>query len=127
MLIVYLSLTGNIRKFVERLDMKSLEISQSNLQQEILEDFILITPSYNDQLTQDISTFIDHKNNKSHLVGIVGSGNRNFDNMYCFNAKALSKKYNKPLVFTFEFSGTDKDIIDFKKEVDAIEITKATR
>jgi protein involved in ribonucleotide reduction len=44
--------------------------------------------------------------------------------LFCVNAKELSEKYNKPLLFTFEYSGTNKDIEDFKREVSKIEISR---
>lgn len=124
MLIVYMSLTGNVRRFVEDTGMRSIEIQYANPLREIDEDFIIIVPTYDDDITETMSEFIDYKNNLSHLKGFVGSGNLNFDNLYCFNAVDLSNKYNKPLIFKFEFSGTNNDIINFKKELSKFEITK---
>jgi protein involved in ribonucleotide reduction len=127
MLIVYLSLSGNVRSFVNRIGMNNVEINYSNPLTEVNEDYILITPTYDDEITDIVSDFIDYKNNMSHLVGFVGSGNLNFNEGYCFNAKNLSKKYNKPLIFTFEFSGTDNDVMELKKEVYRVGITRATK
>ncbi|QPK89883.1 class Ib ribonucleoside-diphosphate reductase assembly flavoprotein NrdI [Bacillus velezensis] len=122
MMLVYLSLTGNVENFVERVGMKSVKLDHSNPFIEVNEDFILVTPTYNDDLTDTVSDFVDNGNNLNHLIGFVGSGNRNFDQSFCFSAKDLSNKYSKPLIFTFEFSGTDYDIIEFKKEVEKVEI-----
>jgi protein involved in ribonucleotide reduction len=126
MKLVYISLSGNIADFVSRVEMPSLELDYLNPTVEVDEDYIIISPTYDDMITDSFSEFIEHENNIKHLVGFAGSGNRNFDNSYCFNAKDLSKKYNKPLIFTFEFTGTDLDIINFKKEVANIEITRVT-
>lgn len=123
MLVVYYTLTGNVRRFVKRLDMDSLELSKSNLLTQVNENYIVIAPTYDDEITDIISEFIDYKNNKQYLIGFVGSGNLNFDNNYVFNAKDLSKKYNKRLIYSFEYSGTDTDIANFKKEVLAIGIS----
>lgn len=125
MKIVYLSLTGNVRKFVKRVGMDSVEISYSNPLTKVSGDYIVIAPSYDDEITDIISEFLDYENNIDYLVGFVGSGNINWgEDRFCFNAKDLSNKYNKPLIFTFELEGTDKDIIEFKKEVDKVEITR---
>jgi protein involved in ribonucleotide reduction len=126
MQLVYLSLTGNIRKFVEEnLGVEdAIELSYSDPLTEVNEDYILIVPSYDDETTDVVCEFIDHENNLEHLVGVVGSGNTNFDDGYCFSAKEISKKYNKPLIFCFEFSGTETDIINFKKEVEKVEIAR---
>ncbi|KGA96931.1 ribonucleotide reductase stimulatory protein [Alkalihalobacillus alcalophilus ATCC 27647 = CGMCC 1.3604] len=117
MLIAYLSLTGNVREFVEKTGMKSVEINYSDPCEEMDEPFIVIVPSYDEQITEVISSFVDYQMNRSHLIGFVGSGNLNFDGDYCFNAKDLSKKYNKPLLYTFEFSGTNNDLLNFKEEL----------
>ena len=127
MKLVYISLSGNVENFVSRVGMPSLELDYLNPLIEVDEDYIIISPSYDDMITDSFSEFVEHKDNAKHFVGVVGSGNRNFDNSYCFNAKDLSKKYNKPLIFCFEFSGTDIDIINFKKEVANIEIARTTK
>jgi protein involved in ribonucleotide reduction len=98
MLIVYLSLTGNVRNFVRRTGFDSFELSYTNPLSEINEDFIVIAPSYDDDITEIISSFIDYKNNQDYLKGFVGSGSLNYDDKYCFNAKDLSLKYRKPLI-----------------------------
>jgi protein involved in ribonucleotide reduction len=123
MLIVYLSLTGNVKRFVSHLDMQSIEIKASDYQKKVKDKFIIIVPTYDDEITDIASQFIDYGNNVDYLIGFVGSGNMNFDNNYVFNAKDLSKKYNKPLIYNFEYSGTDTDLINFKREVANIEIT----
>jgi protein involved in ribonucleotide reduction len=124
MLLVYLSLTGNVKRFVQQVGMESIEISHSNISVDINQDYIFICPTYNTDITNLVSKFINHNNNIKHLIGFAGSGNRNFDNEFCFNANDLSKKYNKPLIFKFEFSGTDKDILQFKEEVNKFEISR---
>lgn len=126
MKIAYLSLSGNVKSFVEKVGIESLEINYSNPFQQIDEDFIVIAPSYDDEITHIISQFIEYKHNKGHLIGFVGSGNLNFDKDYCFNAKDLSKKYSKPLLMTFEIQGTEKDVLKFKEEVEKIGITKTS-
>lgn len=124
MLLVYLSLTGNVKRFVQQVGMESIEISHSNISVDINQDYIFICPTYNTDITDLVSKFINHNNNVKYLIGFAGSGNRNFDNEFCFNANDLSKKYNKPLIFKFEFSGTDKDILQFKEEVNKFEISR---
>lgn len=123
MKLVYISLTGNVRSFIEKIGMDSQELSYSNPQVEMQEDYIVIVPTYDDEITDVTSQFIDYKNNKDKLIGFVGSGNKNWDEFYCFNAKDLSKKYSKPMIMDFELDGTNQDVIRFKKEVENIAIT----
>lgn len=124
MIIVYLSLTGNVRKFVEKTEMKGIELEYSNPFVEVNNDFLIIVPSYDDDITTFFSKFIEYKNNLANLRAVVGSGNRNFDKDFCFNAEELATKYNKPLILKFEFSGTEKEMDNFRKEVLTIEVTR---
>lgn len=123
MILVYLSLTGNVKSFVKSTGMNSIELVYSSPLVDVNESFVLIIPSYDQEITEIASDFISYKDNLQNLVGVVGSGNTNFDKDYCFNAKEVSKKFSKPLIFTFEFSGTDQDISKFKEELSKFEIT----
>jgi protein involved in ribonucleotide reduction len=118
MLLVYMTLTGNVRDFVDRVGMDSLELNPADPFKEVNEDYIVIVPSYVGYIDDDVSDFIDYKDNYKYLKGFAASGNRNFNDDYCVNGKFLSTKYRKPLMFTFEYTGTDQDIEKFKKEVD---------
>lgn len=124
MKIIYLSLSGNVKNFVGRVGMDATELSYQNPLLHVREDFIVIVPTYDNEITNIINEFIEYDDNKNHLKGFVGSGNLNFDNDYCFNAKDLSKKHSKPLIMCFEISGTDDDVLKFKEEVEKIGITK---
>lgn len=115
---------GNVRSFVKEVDMESISIDHSNPFVEIHTKFVLVVPSYDEEITEVVSEFIDYKGNEFYLEGIVGSGNRNFGESFCFNAKELAKKYKKPLLMTFELSGTTQDVLKFKEEVEKIGITK---
>ena len=126
MLLVYMSLTGNVADFVERTGMDSLELNPSSLQ-EVNQDYIVVIPTYVGYINEDVEEFVEYKDNLKHLVGFASSGNLNFNDDYCINGKELSAKYNKPLVFQFEYQGTDQDIIKFRKEVEKIEIARATK
>lgn len=127
MKIAFLSLSGNVRDFVERVGMESVEINYSNPFASIDEPYIVIAPSYDEEVTEVISQFVEHENNQQHLVGFVGSGNLNFDNSYCFCAVDLSKKFAKPLIMKFELSGTEHDVLKFKEEVEKIGITEINK
>ena len=116
-MIVYMSLVGNVRNFVSRLDMDSVEINQMNPLVEVNEDYVIIMPTYSDTLTDIMCDFIDYKDNRKYLKCVVGSGDKNFNRDYVFSAKNISKSYKIPLAFSFEKSGTDTDVENFKKEV----------
>lgn len=113
MIISYISLTGNVKRFVDKLGINSIKIDENTI---INEQFIVMVPTYNEQIELLASKFIEH-NSIDYLIGFVGSGNKNFDVNYVSNARNMAKKYNKPLLFSFELSGTDLDVENFKREV----------
>ena len=121
MKILFFSITGQTRKFVQKLGFKSTEINPTNPFLEITEPFILITPTYDASMTECLNDFIEYKNNHDFLKGIAGSGNRNFGELFVFTAKNLAVEYQIPLLFAFEYSGTPQDVEQFKKVVRSFE------
>lgn len=118
MLVAYISLTGNTRRFVDKLNMDSLEVNQMNPYVEVGEDYVFILPTYSDSLTDIAVEFIEYKDNKKYLKGVIGGGEKNFGINYIFSAKDLSKRLDTPLIFNFEKSGNNQDVENFKKEVE---------
>jgi protein involved in ribonucleotide reduction len=118
-----MSITGNVRDFVERVGMDSYELNPANPFKEVNQDYLIVVPSYVGLIDDDVIDFVDYKDNLKYLKGFASSGNLNFNDLYCVNAKHLSNKYKKPIIFTFEYSGTDRDIQKFKEEVKKIEVS----
>jgi protein involved in ribonucleotide reduction len=58
------------------------------------------------------------------MLGVAGGGNLNFADLFIFTAKDIVRDYNVPLLYSFEFSGTDEDVKNFKKVVSEIESKK---
>lgn len=125
--IAFLSLTGNVRSFVDKLEYVSTEIPYSNPFVKMNNDFIVIVPSYDDEITEIINDFLTYQSNINHLKGVAGSGSLNYNKKFCFNANEIAKKFDVPLIYKFEFSGIEQDVINFKEEVKLIEITRTTK
>ena len=115
--VVYLSLTGKTRQFVKKLGWESIEISKQNPIIEMEEPYIVITSTYGEQVAHFFYEYIDFEENRNLLMGVAGSGNRNFNTSYCSNSKELAKKYDVPLLHCFENQGTDKDVQILKEKV----------
>ncbi|MDH6363560.1 protein involved in ribonucleotide reduction [Enterococcus sp. PF1-24] len=118
MKIVYFSLTGQTRRFVNKLALSNAEIT-ADLQ--INEPFILIVPTYSSELVAPVSEFLNRNHHQSLCLGIAGNGNRNFADAFIHTAKRLAKEYQLPLLFAFEFSGTNEDVANFTKVVNQLE------
>ncbi|WP_193437651.1 class Ib ribonucleoside-diphosphate reductase assembly flavoprotein NrdI, partial [Streptococcus suis] len=54
--------------------------------------------------------FIALGTNAELCLGVVGSGNRNFNNQYCLTAKQYAERFNFPVIDTFELRGMQNDI-----------------
>lgn len=117
MKVVFISITGQTKKFVKKLDMDILEITLDNAFTEIYEPYVVVVPTYEIEATSIINDFIETGNNISYLKGVAGGGNRNFNTLFCFTARDLSKKYNVPVIHEFEFQGSINDVNKFKEEV----------
>ncbi|GGD01132.1 class Ib ribonucleoside-diphosphate reductase assembly flavoprotein NrdI [Enterococcus wangshanyuanii] len=121
MKLVYFTVTGQTRRFIKKLDLPAYEIEPANPFFEINEPFILVVPTYDADITEVINDFLDHHENKEHLIGVAGSGNRNFAELFVYTAKDIARDYGVPLLFAFEFSGTNEDVESFKKVVNELE------
>lgn len=117
MKIVYFSLTGQTRKFVQKLDMDLLELNPTNPFISINEPFVIVAPTYEKEATEILNDFIETADNKHYFKGVAGGGNLNFGQLFVFTAKDLAKDYDVPLLHTFEFQGNDEDVKKLKKAV----------
>ncbi len=134
--IVYLSITGNTRAFVQHLQAYGKEQQRFNetAPQIILEEiddntlpyeettpFFAFVPTYleggngvdnGDQeiLTESLREHIAFRNNAQYCLGIIGSGNKNFNNQYCLTAKQYAEAFAVPLLADYELRGTAADV-----------------
>ena len=56
-------------------------------------------------LTTPVGDFIAYGDNARKCFGVVGSGNRNFNNQYCLTAKQYSQRFGFPVLADFEMRG----------------------
>ncbi|WP_348921996.1 class Ib ribonucleoside-diphosphate reductase assembly flavoprotein NrdI [Enterococcus rotai] len=121
MKIVYFSVTGQTRRFIKKLDLAAYEIEPADPFFEINEPFVLVVPTYDQEITEVVNDFLDYKTNREHLQGVAGGGNLNFAELFVYTAKDIARDYNVPMLFAFEFSGTNEDVESFKKVVSELE------
>ncbi len=116
MKIIYFSVTGQTRRFIKKLGptVDATEIDPVDPLFMVNEPFVLIVPTYEDEITYPVTEFLEYANNAASLKGIVGTGNRNF-------AELLAKKFNVPVLYSFEFNGTPTDVQNFKEAVNKLE------
>lgn len=115
--IAYYSITGQTRRFVNKTGLNGYEISDADPFHEMGRSFILIVPAYDDDMMDPVVDFLQYKTNAKNCVGLAGGGNRNFNSLYNHTARDIAKGLDVPVVFEFEFNGTNKDVENFKKVV----------
>ena len=113
MLIVYDSFTGNVKRFVDQLNMRCIKLTD-NLT--INEPYILVTYTFGfGQPPESTMKFLS--NNYQYLRGVASSGNKNWGAYFGKASDIIADKYNVPSIMKFELSGTSKDREYFLQEV----------
>lgn len=136
MKLLYISISGNTKSFVERLAAFSEEQHESDASlpvfsiKEISENspfdleeeaFVTFVPTYleggngidngdTEILTEVMREYLEYNDNYKHCLGVIGSGNKNFNYQYCLTAKQYSEAFNIPMLADFELRGTDADL-----------------
>ncbi|USS93212.1 class Ib ribonucleoside-diphosphate reductase assembly flavoprotein NrdI [Fructilactobacillus ixorae] len=136
MRILFISIEGNTRNFVENLTayaqkrhdqdpanplVVGTEISDQTDFATETEPYFVTVPTYLDGgdgigsgvtelLTTTLGEYIGYGNNAALCLGIIGSGNKNFNAQYCLTAKRYSRMFHVPFLADYELRGTDQDV-----------------
>lgn len=134
--ILYISISGNTRSFVDRMQklaaekhtadpnapiIHAKEIHDNTLETEEREPFFAIVPTYleggngvdnGDQeiLTESLRDYLAYQDNAKLCLGVVGSGNKNFNQQYCLTAKQYAQQFQLPFLADFELRGTNSEL-----------------
>ena len=129
--ILYISISGNTRSFVNRLvdyadnthnvQIELKEIHENSSFENETEPFFTFVPTYLDGgngvdngdteiLTDTMREYLDFHGNYRYCLGVVGSGNKNFNHQYCLTAKQYAEKFDFPFLIDYELRGTQEDI-----------------
>ncbi|MFS0781994.1 class Ib ribonucleoside-diphosphate reductase assembly flavoprotein NrdI [Bacillus sp. 1P06AnD] len=114
MLLVFDSLTGNVQRFVEKLDYeKTIKITDGML---VDEPYILVTYTFDfGGVPESTAAFLER--NGHLLQGVASSGNKVWGSNFALAADTISNQYLVPVMLKFELSGMKSDIEAFKQEV----------
>jgi protein involved in ribonucleotide reduction len=116
LLIAYDSKTGNVKRFVKKLNMHTVKIADNLL---IEEPFILVTYTTGfGEVPETTARFLER--NYKFLKGVAASGNKNWGSNYAKSADLISMQYNVPIISKFELSGTNQDVARFLQEVEKV-------
>lgn len=118
----YSSSSGLVRTFAENLDRRVHNLADRDVRlSQVDGPWVLLTPSYktgnpaNDTIPEGVRRFLRDAVNRRALVGVMGSGNRNFGahcQMACRQIAAMS---GRPVLFELELSGTPEDVAECRQ------------
>ncbi|MBO9128427.1 class Ib ribonucleoside-diphosphate reductase assembly flavoprotein NrdI [Bacillus sp. 165] len=116
MVIVYDSMTGNVERFIYKIDMPAIQLKEDL---EMSEEYVLVTYTTGfGAVPERVDKFLQR--NHPYLKGVSASGNRNWGDMFGASADKISNQYKVPVLSKFEMAGTNKDVEIFKERVQAI-------
>ena len=108
-LIVYWSSnSGGTRRVAEALNTDTVELADYHG----TSPYVLLSPTYDQPrggfTPKPVQQFLEEY---AHLmVGVIGSGNRNFGEKYCQAAYDISKQFNVPVLWRIEIMGSQEDL-----------------
>lgn len=111
------------KSFVERTGLRNVRIPLHPEAKILVEEpFILITPTYGagkeeGAVPKPVIHFLNNPDNRKHLIGVIGTGNKNYVGKYCLAAKYISHKLNVPLLYMYELLGLPEDVEAVKEIV----------
>lgn len=132
--VFYVSISGNTRAFAKRLTVfaakahaadpaaplvNAVEYSEDADTSITDQPFFAMVPTYLDGgdgidngykevMTLDFRDELD-ASNTANLLGIVGSGNRNFNAQFGLTAKHYARRFDSPVIGLFELRGNDEE------------------
>jgi protein involved in ribonucleotide reduction len=124
--IVYFSnYSGNTKRFVEKLDEYDairIPIDWDGSGITINQPYILFVPTYGGgegraAIPRQVRSFLNIKENRKLLKGVVGFGNTNFGEHFCKAADLISAKTGVPVIARVEIFGTDDDVNKVKERL----------
>ena len=124
--IVYFSnYSGNTKKFVERLDdnhATRIPIDWDSGSITVDQPYVLFVPTYGGgegraAIPRQVRLFLNIKENRKLLRGVVGFGNTNFGEHFCKAADLISAKTGVPVIAKVEIFGTQDDLDKVKERL----------
>jgi len=124
--IVYFSnYSGNTKRFVEKLDEYDairIPIDWDGSGITLDQPYVLFVPTYGGgegraAIPRQVRLFLNIKENRKLLKGVIGFGNTNFGEHFCKAADLISAKTGVPVIARVEIFGTEDDVNKVKERL----------
>ncbi|MEF2967851.1 class Ib ribonucleoside-diphosphate reductase assembly flavoprotein NrdI [Paenibacillus sp. M1] len=121
MVIAYDSKTGNVRRFIQKLDAECVQIDED---MSLDTPFVLVTYTTGfGQVPEKVQKFLAR--NHKQLQAVAASGNRNWGQCFAMSADKIASQYEVPVLYKFELSGTPLDVTNFQERMSSLEAYRA--
>jgi len=128
----YSSSSGLVHSFIDRLGRPAYNLAEREHRlSEVDGPWVLLTPSYktgndrNDTIPEGVRRFLQSDVNRRRLVGVMGSGNRNFGAHYQRACRVVAERSGRPVLFEFELSGTPWDVEECRTILEGLDAALA--
>jgi protein involved in ribonucleotide reduction len=116
LIVFYSAKSGNTKRFVDKLGFESIQLDEKE-PTNVDRPFILVTPTYgggyvDKAVRPSVIRFLNNERNRSHLKGVIGTGNTNFGSAFAIAADIIAKKCHVPVLARVELLGTDDDVLN---------------
>ncbi|MGJ0203497.1 class Ib ribonucleoside-diphosphate reductase assembly flavoprotein NrdI [Leucobacter sp. gxy201] len=116
-LVYFSSVSGNTRRFVEKLGRPALRIPLYAREEPLVvtEPYVLLVPTYGGgpdtrAVPKQVIKFLNDERNRSLLRGVMAAGNTNFGEAYGLAGAIIARKCQVPFLYKFELFGTPDDV-----------------
>lgn len=119
-LIYFSSASGYTHRFVTKLGLEEEDTARLPLMTReptllATRPFVLATPTYGGgdgrgAVPKQVIKFLNVKENRDLLRGVVAAGNTNFYEAYCLAGDIIARKCQVPVLYRFELMGTPEDV-----------------
>lgn len=124
----YSSKSGMVQLFAERLGRPVHHLGDRDVRRSVPDGpWVLVTPSYktgnpdNDTIPEPVRRFLRNPETRRKLVGVMGSGNRNFGEHYQAACHQIAAASGRPVLFEFELQGTQWDVEEAREILAALD------
>ena len=119
--VYFSSVSENTHKFVQKLGLPAVRIPLKGAI-EVREPYVLILPTYGGgkangpdpdaggYVPKQVIAFLNNKDNRSLIRGVIAAGNTNFGAEFCYAGDVVSRKCGVPFLYRFELMGTTDDV-----------------
>ena len=116
MYIYYDSKTGNVERFIKKMQMQRPEWHVIKIKPEMTienEGHFLTFTTKIGEIPVTTNKFLRNENNSKLLKSVSSSGNRNWGQFFALAADKIQQKYGIPVLMKFELSGTNTEVENY--------------